>query len=559
MSLSVKLADSQTKLYAYSESNAAPVLLANDVTGSSVTLTAANVVNLEAGSAIAATRAIAETSVYWTAWNKQTVTFLNHSDWTYSKTGRPSYLLGDKIAISTQTLNLIDKALPKKGQFQLELAQCEKIEISESANVKLYFVSNSSARRNALAYFTYTGDVPTRAEINSSLALLYPNLSSSVLSTGEGVQLAYYDKSAGTWSDIFPAGTKIGFVLLIDTWNASNGTVNTTNQNVMYSANQYNSYTIKDGSSTHIMANRPQMAAFKAGDAFVLSFEDLPYRDYPGSPYMDDFADDIFIMQANPVKALPDVPEVPVDVPIYSTSLNFYGMLAYEDNWPYKGDYNLNDVMVSYNSSLHLDPSFAVNSIEETYTFTNNGGQYTNGFGIEYGFDLSTLNLSQCKVVATTPAGATLPVPGFDSGSKKALMMLFNDAKTIPAGTTFKVTLVFNSPISFITYRKLSHAYAPYNPFITVNATSGELRKEVHPVDYTPTYLANTKLFGTGADLSNGTRYYVSDASYPFAIDLSSVKNFIPAKEGQAISKSYPKFDSWVSSNGANDTDWYLK
>lgn len=546
LSLPVRLAAGDTQIFAYSPGMGAPVLLSAPVNGSTVTLGASNAA---APRAAASTRAIADTDVYWTKWSKQTFSFRTIDTWSWDAQGRPSYLLDEPMKLDPETLNLIEAAIPKGKKFELLQAQFEQIEISEDANVSLYFISNSSKRRNTLAYFTYTDEVPTRAQINSTLTVLFPNLSAEALEAGQGVMLKHYDPATDTWSDRMPAGTKIGFVLLVDAWQQS-GQPATTSLAV-YSHKPFNSYKIP--SDNIVMANRPHMAAFKAREHFILSFEDLPYYEGPSSKHNGDFSDDVFVMTANPIQALPDVPNVDDTViPPYMTSYQDYGILAFEDNWPYKGDYDLNDVVVKYDSKLHISYDFDYNAIEETYTFLNNGGKYTNGFGIEYGFDLSVLDLTKSSVVAVLPDGGTLAVPGFDEELSKATLMLFDDAKNVPAGTQFRVTLVFNRP-------QLTWGFLlpPYNPFITVN-DQGDLRTEVHLTDHTPTPKADPNLFHTGQDLSGNGRYYVSAQSYPFAIDLSKATTYRMPSEKQCISEIYPRFDSWAASNGSQDKDWYL-
>lgn len=547
LSLPVRLAASYERIYAYSPSTGAPVLLSAPITGSKITLSASDVT---APRTTSHSRAIAATEVYWTKWNKQTFSYRPCESWSWDEKGRPGYLLDKPMELDAETLNLIDAAIPKGEKFELGLSQFSHIEISEEANVSVYFISNSSARRNAVGYFTYTGEeIPSKKEINESLTILFPNLSNEALAAGDGVMLKRYDAATQTWTDSFPAGTKIGFVLLTDAWN-DNGSVD-TKALPLYSHKKYNSYTIPGFS---IMADRPHMAAFKANGHFILSFEDLPHDQNPKSPNLGDFSDDVFVMTANPVTALPDVPSVDGNIPPYMTSYEDYGILAFEDNWPYKGDYDLNDVVVKYDSKLHISYDFDYNAIEETYTFLNNGGLYVNGFGIEYGFDLAALDQTKCSIKAFDAAGnpSGIEIPGFDTDQTKATLMLFPNAAKVPVGTQFQVTLVFNQPQSMWGF-----LLPPYNPFITVNDDGG-LRKEVHLVDHTPTSKANPEFFHYGDDLSGNGRYYISDASYPFAIDLSKAETYRIPRETKSISDSYPRFDSWVASVGTKDKDWYL-
>lgn len=550
LSLPVELAAGVERLYAYSPSLGAPVLLEADATSGTIRF---DEHRTAAPRTATATRAEADTKVYWTKWNKQHFNFIENDAWSWSGAGRPAYLTEKPMKLDAETLNRIENAIPKGEKFELIMAQRSEIEISEDANVSLYFVSNSSARRNALAYFTYTSTLPSQEEINRTLTVLFPNLSTEALAAGEGVMLAYRDPATGSWSDRFPAGVKIGFVLLVDAWK-QNGKIDNP-VHAVYSHKNFNSYEIKGtaGDDGAILADRPHMAAFKAGEHFVLTFEDLPYMDRASSKHYGDFSDNVFVMTANPIEALPDVPSVDDStLPPYVTSYEARGILAFEDNWPYKGDYDLNDVVVKYDSKLHLNYEYDYNAIEETYTFLNNGGQYKNGFGIEYGFDRSVLDMERCTFEVTTPDGTTLAAPAFDEELERATLMLFEDAAAVPQFTEFRVTLVFRTP-------QLAWGFVlpPYNPFITVNDKGG-LRKEVHLVDHKPTPKADPALLHFGDDLSGEGRYYVSSARYPFALGLTGADEYRLPNEKQGIGEAYPRFDSWVASGGTKDTDWYF-
>lgn len=548
LNASLRLPASAEELFVYSPSAAAPVLLGGRISEGRISLSEKDAV---APRNAVRSRGIADTDVYWTNWAKQSFSFRPNPAWSWDAQGRPSYLLPEPMPMDADLLNTIDNTIPKDEALELIFAQLEHIAISENANVSLYYVSDGSARRNTLAYYTYTDNEPTQAAINRTLTVLYPNLSAEALKPGEGVRLAYYDGE--TWSDVFPAGSKIGFVLLPDAWNG-NG-IDATNCHAVYSRKKYNNYNIP--SDNVFLGDRPHMACFDANGHFVLSFEDLPYSERKQSDHKGDFSDNVFVLTANPVTALPEVrPGIDDEtLPSYTFTSEAYGILAFEDNWPYKGDYDLNDAVVKYASKLYFDfEEMAYVMLEDEFTFLNAGGKYRDGFGIEYGFPTSDLDLQKTRITATTPDGAELGVPGFDPDLQTATLMLFDNASdgSVPAGTRFSVRIVFRKG----GVSSLGFMLPPYNPFLTVNDEGG-LRKEVHLVDHRPTPKADPQFFGYGHDLSGNGRYYVSDAAYPFALDLSSVETFRLPDEMQCIGEAYPRFDSWAASGGTRDKDWY--
>lgn len=550
LSVSLRLPTMHTELYAYSPGIAAPVLLHTAFNGTEATLTAANRI---APQTRTATRAIAGTNAYWKNWADHTFAFPAVPGWSWDAAGKPDYLHTDKLDLDARMLEIIDNTIPQGENLDMIFSQLEWVEISEEAHVRLHFVSNGSARRNTLAYYTFTGDAPTRNEINRTAAVLFPNLSSEALDAGDGVELKHYDGTS--WHETFPAGSRIGFVLLPDAWD--NGSV-ATKSKAVYSQKNCNRYDIPSMNS--LMANSPHMAAFRASGHFILSFEDLPYYDSPKSPYKGDFRDNVFLLTADPVTALPDVdegiedPDQPKGLEIASK-----GVLAFEDLWPYKGDYDLNDVVIKYRSTAYLDTNMNLDGIVTEWTFCNNGGQYVNGFGIAYDFPASAVKA--LKIEATND----LQAPGIEPETGNSYqVLLFRDASAVPSGTVFTVTVKFHKGALDI-LSGLPKATAPFNPFITVrtknDAPTAVPRKEVHLTNYRPTPLALVFDGAYGDDLSDPARrlYYTAAMGYPFAIDLAGIDEFAFPAEMQCISEAYPRFNTWVETQGQEAKDWYVK
>lgn len=491
---------------------------------------------------------------YYTDWPVRNVSYQTIGGWNAA--GVPDNLLSEKIQISGKVGQIIDATLPVEGDMNPANYLREYIHLSKDSNVKIYFYQHTSGRQNALAYFTYSGDgtnIPDLAEINSHLVLLYPNLNSG-LEQGEGIQLKYFDGEQ--YVDEFPAGTNIGFALLIDAFQ--NGHIDTKNVNVVYSPKRYNKYNMEYST----MDNRPMVGMFKADDSYVLAFEDQPWgqANWSGGgavkkKYPADMRDDIFIVDANPIEALPDVPggTDPETPEVSGIEIPHRGILAYEDLWPSKGDYDMNDVVVKYDLTdyFNLD-EVGMTGLTGTVTFLHNGAQRKNGFGFE-------LDANRTDVLfASVTSDYVCDGQGLDETAEKATLLLFENGKNVPAGTTFDIKVVYKKPVSPWGYKQ-----APYNPFIIINnagLTRGN-RTECHLVNYSPTEKANFSLLHSNDDLSDASRgiYYVSDSYFPFAIDLADAQDFIGAKESVRMDKEYPRFESWVMSGGKEDTDWYLK
>lgn len=556
-------------VYLYSLSIDAPRVIHGKIQGNTLNITDEDVV--------INTRAVTKGSPngsYYTKWPVQNLAIRNFGTFD-AASGRPSYVLDEKLAVSAQTKRIIDATLPDEGVGEMNPYGYLNgdISISEDAHIDLYFYYHNSERQNGLAYYTYSGTTaPTQEYINEHLILAYPNLKN--MKEGEGIRLKYYDESKGEFADAFPANTTIGFVLLVDAYEdlqADAAGYKANKVNVAYSIQTYNRYNMKNT----IMSDRPHSAIFRAPKAgggekdgdYILAFEDQPWgqsnkpNGQPDVRYPADFRDDILVIHADPVTAFPDVPDGqdPDQVPGKAFRRST-GTLCFEDLWPYRGDYDLNDIVVKYDVTDYITSDYiSMTGFEGDFVFANDGAERLNGFG----FQLKTVDRTNIASIEIT-SDYTCPGQGLDPDLEKATIMLFDNGKQVPdetkvaGGTSFHVKVVYNQPVPFYQYQ-----LAPYNPFIVVNSSDllASNRAELHLVNYLPTQKANLDMLHTGDDLSNPDKglYYVLEGDYPFTLNLSGVTDFVLPTEKQRIDEAYPKFKTWVSSKGSVDKDWYVK
>lgn len=453
------------------------------------------------------------------------------------------------------------------------------IVLKEDAEVKLYYFSHGvSDRENSLTYFTYpenqsvSGDPLTY--LKGKIVMAFDQLSDSKIN--EGVQLQYNNN--GEWSTTFPKGTALSFALITG--------ASTEYRNVAFSEMKYNHYEIKlkDGSS-QVRHTKPHMGVFKFSNStedkayIVLCFEDYPWSESPEIKVKErtqTFDDDVFIMEVNPKSALPD--DIPDPTP-GDTDKNPWthfqkssGVWAFEDNWPKNGDYDMNDIVVSYIRTLYINDVFNVVSLTDEIQFLNNGANYSNAFGYVLGGGVTKDNVT--VTLTSTPETSYSQKPGLDNDLDKATIMLFDNGKSLNKEVRFEMHAEFKYPYPDYSSFSSPPFGEPVNPFIVVNGTTEYSRTEVHLPKYPPTEKNNNALFGTENDCSDPSSksYYLSDkeSSYPFAIDLRGVPlkideenaivpAFTPSPEGKAIDESYPEFIDWVKSGGTSHTNWYSK
>ncbi|GCD78180.1 hypothetical protein JCM31826_16620 [Thermaurantimonas aggregans] len=263
--------------------------------------------------------------------------------------------------------------------------------------------------------------------------------------------------------------------------------------------------------------------------------------------------------------ALPFIANVLVD--------NFYpaagfGTLAFEDLWPFKGDYDFNDAVIDYRFKITTDAYNKVTQVEATFVLRAFGAGFSNGFGFQ--FNTNALNVSQLTATGSKlhEGIITLMSNGFEAGQNKPTIIVYDNTyklmthpgqgigvNTTPNAPyvqpdTTRILITF--PIGVYTYNDLN--IANFNPFIFVNLTRG---REVHLPNMAPTALANQALLGTGHDNSipsNG-RYYVTENNLPWAINI--VERFDYPIEKAQIIDAHLKFVPWAQSGGVQFPNWF--
>jgi LruC domain-containing protein len=258
------------------------------------------------------------------------------------------------------------------------------------------------------------------------------------------------------------------------------------------------------------------------------------------------------------------------DYPIIVDDTRNYAYL-FEDQWPLYGDYDMNDVVL-----IIKERKISINKDNKAQEFK---------LSIDLSAAGATKSIGAAIMLDGVPASAiTQPVEFSDNsliqnfnvnnnrienGQDYAVIPLFDDAhKTLglnryeqintiknssnnksPKNISF--TIKFSNPISVdeLNINKL-------NVFIFVEGNRNN-RKEIHVAGYQPTKLANTDLFGGNNDDSSTSRkrYYISKENLAWGIMVPT--EFQWPLEYTNIKNAYSLFESWVTSGGSKNQDWW--
>ena len=224
--------------------------------------------------------------------------------------------------------------------------------------------------------------------------------------------------------------------------------------------------------------------------------------------------------------------------------------VVFEDNWPRKGDYDMNDLAISYKYKIVTDAKNKVVDVIGDYSLYATGGTFENAFGIEF-----PVSRSAVKSIN----GANL-----EEGQANAVAVLFYNMRnemtewnTIPqqpvsAAKNYTVSITLENGPTLNAF-----GLGVYNPFIWNKGKGRSM--EIHLPGKTPTSLADKAKFGTEDDNSSVAegRYYVTVTGLPWALHVP-VKAFEYPIEKTEIADAYLKFGAWVQSGGTSFIDWYI-
>lgn len=470
---------------------------------------------------------------------RATTDLTEHLLGTWDNQGRPHYLDG-QMAIDATMKKYVKSVLPEGGNARPSGLISDDADITlyeDAGNVWISYFGGATAAQSGFAYYCYkVGDTPAKIkEAARHACLIFPRAHGNALGSYSGarVKLRYITPEGELQPEgtVFPKDTRIGFVLFNDSWRPKG------NGKAFYSTRALNG------------DNRSHTAMFtikdEKGEAVnVISMEDWNDNDY------NDVA---FVITSDPAEAiiLPPAPD-PSEV---MNTLTYQGLLAFEDNWPDGGDYDMNDVVVNYVSNVTYNGYNLVTKIVDRITLSWTGANYSNGFAYQVPYDLSQatvefLNDNGSKVegnviTLTNDVKGTLGVPGVPAGQMPESVV----------GASYTVVITFNQPSI-----DKSEIVPPYNPFIKVGGSN----KEVHLINH-PTTAAATNVFDQSSmDISDGkTTFFVSKEGYPFSIHLDAriypeILELDLRHEGEHIDEIYPKFADWATTKDPT-IKWWIK
>lgn len=257
-------------------------------------------------------------------------------------------------------------------------------------------------------------------------------------------------------------------------------------------------------------------------------------------------------------------------------SADSWATLAFEDNWPLVGDYDMNDVVVHYRlSSYDVDGKLLRVKIEGEIVAM--GASYQNGFAFRVpGLLSAEVDTSRGKFVINGVEQTALPL---EQGRSEAIFIIAENLwdyvtpgencsyyrTEVGCGSNIQMNFSLEIPLE-ANVEKTNIASFPYDPFIFAsqgherNYVFGEApgrRFEIHLKNQAPTEAFQVNFLGRGDDDSNAAegKYFINANGMPWALNVPyEWKHPI---EYMDIKYAYPDFHGYVTSTGTANLDWF--
>jgi LruC domain-containing protein len=505
---------------------------------------------------------------------------------TYNSLGVPDYLEPVNDPIDASLLNDLNAALPERSPVPVYHPQYlantapNNLALNELCDVWVTYVTEGAGWRNSVGFFTFdTDSPPATSSAIDSIKIVFPNLSN----VGENSYGTGFTGGGGLYPGNkvylgrFPAGKSIGWVVIANGWNGSQVT---TGNHMVYSIPALNPETNPQLKKHTVLLRDP------GRHDIIFSFEDRRRDD---AACDQDFNDGILYVKANPVTAIetggmPDMPttqpdqdgdgvaDVFDDYPDDPTKAfdnwypgeTTYSSLAFEDLWPGKGDYDFNDLVLSYRFNQITNAQNKVVQVKAVLIPEAMGASLHNAFGFQMPIDPASI--ASVTGIDLRHGLINVAANNTETGQSKAVIIAFDDAYDhLPStgGTgsntepgrpyvtpdTLRLTIDLSSPVE-----QSLIGTPPYNPFIIVDQNRN---REVHLPDQPPTDKVDGSDFGTQNDDSQplSGRYYKTANNLPWAINISTKFQYVI--ERIPINTAFLKFNFWAESAGVQNPDWY--
>lgn len=446
---------------------------------------------------------------------------------------------GEKIGEITTRIQGYFDASDNKSSFLSEAAVTNITTREDGTSLDVIFLGERGAYNNTFGYYYYKkGTSLTRDQLfNLKKYIVFPNVMHNddgwfALPTGATARLQFFGEDYNQpATNEFPKDYVIGWFYISNGYSVTYSSIKQASKLALF--NGLNTIFFSDDIKNSEKEDYRRFVSLddKKSGLLMLGFEDQVVL----NPSTDDYSDVLFFVKSNKDISDTNRPSVPGETPVEPDGVETVkGTLAFEDGWPTGKDFDLNDVVVEYERIITFDQQNYAKNIKETFKFVQKEGAAN--LDSYFAYQVENMGNVKSRPDNSNVENTTKSIV-FTSSAKQMMGQELIVEREFTAGTVTKEAVK-----------------ADFNPYIIIDKLREVNRVEVHLPKYAATSAADPRLISTKDDV-----YYTDKGGkFPFAIDIP-MWGFELSPERVSISESYKNFDTWVSSGGAQYTDWYKK
>ncbi len=235
-------------------------------------------------------------------------------------------------------------------------------------------------------------------------------------------------------------------------------------------------------------------------------------------------------------------------LPAYDT----YSTFAFEDLWPYLGDFDFNDLVVAHNATVYANAAGMVSKVSYRLSIEAVGATFDNDLCLSFSDPGGSIGITLDNMENAGIAYTLHKIEGATEIRFKHFKEAFNFGGFINTDST----RAYQEPIqlSFDVYFDGSVATADFeiDEYLRINQEEG---REVHKPGRKYTSLFDESLVGQGADdtQAGAGKYFLTENNLPWVIEIPIAWEH--PKEKVEISKAYPYFKDFAE--GRSNSPWY--
>ena len=243
---------------------------------------------------------------------------------------------------------------------------------------------------------------------------------------------------------------------------------------------------------------------------------------------------------------------------IFYPSQTGYYIASYEDYFPYRGDYDFNDLVVGYRVATALNADGNIHTISGEGYLIARGAGYNHDWRLRIAMPTSSSGSAELKLFMPGEVNIANGYPLIQNVMGDIDLNLFPntrqlwidtsyegvntlDEQSIVKGHRFSFTVTLDAPIPLSSLDN-----APFDPYLFVHDT----RYEIHLKGKSSTlpYSRNSE---------RGQDSFTDDNNYPFA-QIFPETWMVPI-ERTDLGEAYPEFINFITSGNSQNIKWYNK